>query len=231
MSGRHQNARPGAFYEAWRRFWRRDANRCSPNDGGRAEAFTNRPVYGIILAEVASVRVALYARVSKVRGEQEPRVQADALRRFAEAEGWEVAGEYIDRAGATSRNGRREWARLLASARRGELDMVLCTKYDRTFRSTLDAASTVAELKGLGVGIRSLSESWLDHTQPSGKLVFDILAAVAEFERSLIRQRTADALAWRREHGTRSGRPIGFPPGVKRAGRRGKAVDADAVGQ
>ncbi len=164
------------------------------------------------------MRCALHARGSKVNGEQEPQAQVDILRAFAESQGWEIVGSYVDRAGATNhgRKGRKEWAALLASAQQGELDVVLCTKYDRTFRSTEDAVTTLRVLNERGVATRSLSENWLAVTQPSGKLVFDILCAVAEFEKALVSRRTKEALAWRKVHGTRSGRPIGRPVGWRK---------------
>lgn len=136
-----------------------------------------------------------YARVSTV--EQEPALQLDAL----EAAG--CSRVFADRAsGAASE--RLELSRALDHLRAG--DTLVVWKLDRLGRSLRHLIDTVAELEDRGVGFRSLHES-IDTTTPSGRLIFHVFGALAEFERDLIRERTRAGLAAARARGRRGGRP------------------------
>src|SRR5512147_2348491 len=92
----------------------------------------------------------------------------------------------------------------LAFARKG--DTLVVWKLDRLGRSLRHLVETLADLRGRGVGFRSLQES-LDTTTSGGKLVFHVFAALAEFERDLIRERTRAGLDAARARGKRGGRP------------------------
>ena len=87
------------------------------------------------------------------------------------------------------------------------MDRVLVWKLDRAFRSTLHALATLRDLEHAGVGFASLTQPELDTTSPTGRLVFTILAAVAEMERELIRDRVKEGMRHAARHGTRIGRP------------------------
>ena len=76
----------------------------------------------------------------------------------------------------------------------------------RLARSLKQLIETVEDLEQRQIGFRSLTEA-IDTTTPSGKLVFHIFAALAEFERSIIRERTQAGLKAAREHGRLGGRP------------------------
>src|SRR5512135_1184260 len=91
----------------------------------------------------------------------------------------------------------------LAFARKG--DTLVVWKLDRLGRSLRHLVETLAELRGRGVGFRSLQES-IDTTTSGGKLVFHVFAALAEFERDLIRERTKAGLDAARARGKRGGR-------------------------
>ena len=151
------------------------------------------------------MRAALYARVSTDDRGQDPEVQLAPMRELAGARGWQVA-EYIDHASASDLRGRREWRRLLEDAQRGRTDLVLVWKLDRFARSALDALQWLQQLDGAGVGLKILTQQ-IDTTTPSGRLVFTELAAVAEMERELIRERVKAGLAQARVRGKRLGRP------------------------
>jgi DNA invertase Pin-like site-specific DNA recombinase len=156
-----------------------------------------------------TARVGLYARVSTTDKEQNPETQLLPLREFCRAQGWDVAGEYVDHASATDLRGRREWRRLLEVAARRRIDVVLCWKLDRCFRSVKDAADTLAQLRAWKVGLRSYTEPMIDTVSgsPWADLLFNLLAAFSQFERSLIAERVRAGMARARKQGRHVGRP------------------------
>ena len=99
--------------------------------------------------------------------------------------------------------------KLLAFARKG--DVVVVWKLDRLGRSLRDLIDVVNSLQDRGVGLRSLQEA-IDTTTPAGKLTFHIFAALAEFERDMIRERTSAGLAAAHKRGVASGRPRALTP-------------------
>ena len=90
--------------------------------------------------------------------------------------------------------------------RRREVDAVAVTKLDRLARSTRHLCEMSDELKAVGADLIVLDQA-IDTSTPSGKLLFDVLAAVAEFEGGLIRERTLAGLEAARRRGTKLGRP------------------------
>jgi len=135
-----------------------------------------------------------YARVSTL--EQEAALQLDAL----EAVGCERT--YTDRSSGALAE-RPELTRALDHLRAG--DTLVVWRLDRLGRSLRHLVETVGALEERGVGFRSLTES-IDTTTPGGRLVFHLFAALAEFERDLIRERTHAGLAAARARGRRGGR-------------------------
>ena len=99
--------------------------------------------------------------------------------------------------------------KLLAFARKG--DVVVVWKLDRLGRSLRDLIDVVNSLQDRGVGLRSLQEA-IDTTTPAGKLTFHIFAALAEFERDMIRERTSAGLAAAHKRGVAIGRPQALTP-------------------
>ena len=99
--------------------------------------------------------------------------------------------------------------KLLAFARKG--DVVVVWKLDRLGRSLRDLIDVVNSLQDRGVGLRSLQEA-IDTTTPAGKLTFHIFAALAEFERDMIRERTRAGLAAAHKRGVAIGRPRALTP-------------------
>src|SRR5262249_29655744 len=90
------------------------------------------------------------------------------------------------------------------------IDVLIVTKLDRRARSTHHLVALSKELKALGVDLVVLDHA-IDTTTPSGRLLFHVLAAIAEFERDLIRERVVTGLRRAQVRGTKSGRPIGRP--------------------
>lgn len=152
------------------------------------------------------VRVALYARVSTRDKDQDPELQLVPLREYVAARCWS-ATEYVDLAAAGDLAHRSAWARLLADAAQRKVDLVLVWKLDRAFRSTLHALATLRDFEHVGVGFSALTQPELDTTSPTGRLVFTILAAVAEMERELIRDRVREGMRHAKAQGKRIGRP------------------------
>lgn len=149
------------------------------------------------------IRAGLYARVS-THDQQTLRLQNRALRDYAARRGWTIAVEINEvGSGASVRELRQK---LLAAARRRDIDLIVVWRLDRWGRSMADLVMTLQELRDLGVGFVSLTEA-LDLTTPSGRAMAGLLAVFAEFERELLRERVRAGLAHARENGTRLGRP------------------------
>jgi DNA invertase Pin-like site-specific DNA recombinase len=153
-----------------------------------------------------TTRVAIYARVSTPDGKgQSPEMQLRELREHCERRGWTIAGEYVDRmTGAKDR--RPELDRLMADAHRRRFDVVAVWKFDRFARSVSHLLRALDTFRALGIEFVSLSES-LDTATPAGRMVFTVLGAVAELERSLIAERVRAGLRNARAKGKRLGRP------------------------
>ena len=145
-----------------------------------------------------------------ISDKQNPEAQLQDLRRYATARGFEVLGEYVD-VGVSGRKERRPGLdRVMALARARAVDAVLVAGFDRFGRSLAHLVRALEEFQHLGVGFMSLREQ-LDLGSPSGRVMFAVIAAMAEFERELIRERVLAGMRRARERGTRSGNPIGRP--------------------
>jgi len=139
-----------------------------------------------------------YARVST--RDQQAHLQHDAL----QAAGCE---RIFTETASGSRTDRPVLAELLAQVRPG--DVIVVWKLDRLGRSLTHLVETVGRLVELGVGLKSLQDP-VDTTSAQGRLVFNLFASLAEFERDLIRERTNAGLAAARARGRVGGRPRGL---------------------
>ena len=148
---------------------------------------------------------AIYARVSTVDGRQDPETQLRQLREYAERRGFPVAHEYVDHASG-ARNDRVEYRAMLDAARRRQFDVLLVWRYDRFARSMRELVNALSEFEGLGIDFISYNEG-ADTTTPQGKLLFGIMASLAEFERSLIAERVKAGMQRAKAQGTHTGRP------------------------
>src|SRR5712664_4949168 len=152
------------------------------------------------------MRVAIYARVSTANNGQDPTMQTRELREYAERRGWTLAGEYVDIGISGTKEKRQELDRLMVDAHRGQFNAVIVWKFDRFARSVSHLLRALETFQALAIDFVSLSES-LDTSTPAGKMVFTVLGAVAELERSLIVERVKAGLRNARAKGKRIGRP------------------------
>jgi len=153
-----------------------------------------------------TIRVALYARVSTLNHGQDVNMQTRELRQFAEARTWQITGEYIDAGVSGAKDSRPELNRLMADAHKRRFDVVCVWRFDRFARSVSHLLRALETFKALGIDFVSYSEQ-MDTSTPAGKMVFTVLGAVAELERSLIVERVRAGLRNARAKGKRLGRP------------------------
>ena len=152
------------------------------------------------------MKVALSARVSTSDKEQDPETQLMPMREFCAAQGLEIYDEYIDHALANDLAHRNRWRDLLDDAARKKFSVVLVFKLDRAFRSVKHMHDTLAAWELVGVSFRSLREKF-DTTTALGRLLMNLLAALAEFELEMIRERVKAGMDRARRQGKHIGRP------------------------
>lgn len=167
------------------------------------------------VADRSGPRAALYHRVSTI--EQDASGARDALRSAAQQRGLDVVLE-IEETGSGARNDRPGLSRLLESAERGQLDVVLVWKLDRFGRSALDLLANLRRLEDAGVRFVAVTQG-ID-LKPGGdamsRLMTTMLSAIAEFERDLIRERTRHGMQRAKAKGVRLGRKPGKQPDAER---------------
>jgi DNA invertase Pin-like site-specific DNA recombinase len=134
---------------------------------------------------------AIYGRVSK--DEQNPEHQLKALETFASRQNYKVYDIYRDEITGKA-DSRPELNRLMFDSRKGLFDVVLIWKLDRLGRSLQHLLKIAEEWQKRGIDFISITQGF-DTTTASGKLTFQILGAIAEFEHSLISERTKLAIA------------------------------------
>lgn len=158
--------------------------------------------------------VAIYARVSTDR--QSADMQLAELRDFVKRSGWRVFREYVDEGYTGANTKRPAFVEMMIDAKRRKFDVLLVWKLDRLGRSLKDLIDTLDELGHMGIDFISYDNN-LDTSTPTGKLVFQIIGAVAEFEKDIIRERVKAGLANARKKGKRLGRPPISPALLEKA--------------
>jgi DNA invertase Pin-like site-specific DNA recombinase len=154
------------------------------------------------------MRVAIYARVSTASG-QDPTTQTRELREYSARRGWDLTGAYIDIGISGTKERRPELDRLMADAHKRRFDVIVVWKFDRFARSVSHLLKALETFKALGIDFISYSEA-MDTSTPAGKMVFTVLGAVAELERSLIVERVRAGLRNAKAKGKALGRPRVF---------------------
>ena len=149
-------------------------------------------------------RVAIYCRVST--SDQSPENQLLDLRRFVESRGFEIYKEYIDRGVSGSKANRPALNELMKDAKKRRFDSVAVWKFDRFGRSVKHLIESLELFRSLKIDFISFQEN-VDTSTSTGKLVFDVMAAISEFERSLIQERIKSGLRRAKAKGKRLGRP------------------------
>jgi DNA invertase Pin-like site-specific DNA recombinase len=175
-----------------------------------------------------SARVAIYARVSTTNHGQDVGLQTRELRQFAEARGWTGAGEYIDAGVSGAKDSRPELNRLMADAHKRRFDVVCVWRFDRFARSVSHLLRALETFKALGIDFVSFSEQ-MDTSTPAGKMVFTVLGAVAELERSLTVERVRAGLRNARAKGKTLGRPRVAVDAAKIASLRATGASWQAI--
>ncbi len=175
-------------------------------------------------------RAAIYARVSTGHNGQDPTMQTRESEEYCERRGWSVAEEYVDVGISGSKEDRAELNRLMADAHRRRFDAVVVWKFDRFARSVSHLLRALETFKALGIDFVSLSEQ-VDTSTPTGKMVFTVLGAVAELERSLIAERVRAGIRNARAKGKRLGRPRVAVDSARIAALRGQGCSWSAIHQ
>jgi DNA invertase Pin-like site-specific DNA recombinase len=157
------------------------------------------------------MRAALYLRVST--GEQTVDNQRLELNRLIVARGWRLVKEFTDEgvSGAKARDKRPQFDALYDAATRHEFDVVVAWSIDRISRSLGDLVDFMKHLEAVKVQLY-VHQQAVDSTTPSGRLMFQVAGAFAEFERQIIRQRILIGMERARKRGKQFGRKTVLKP-------------------
>lgn len=153
-----------------------------------------------------NIRVAIYARVSTTNHGQDTAMQTRELKEYIERRGWRLVGEFVDIGISGTKEKRPELDRLMSEAYKRRFDVLCVWRFDRFARSVSHLLRALETFKALGIDFISFSEQ-MDTSTPAGKMVFTVLGAVAELERSLIVERVRAGMRNARAKGKLIGRP------------------------
>jgi DNA invertase Pin-like site-specific DNA recombinase len=148
-------------------------------------------------------RAAIYVRVSTV--EQDTNLQEHELQEYCERRGWTYV-LYRDKGQSGAKTDRPALTTMMNDLRRRKIDVVVVWALDRLARSLKQLLSIAEECRSVGVDLVSLKQN-VDTTLPAGRLTFQVLGAVAEFEREMLRERVKAGMAQARRSGKHVGRP------------------------
>ena len=158
-------------------------------------------------------KAALYGRVST--GDQSCERQERDLRAFAERGDFEIVAIFRETASGNI-NSRSERKKVMNLARDRQIEAVLVTELTRWGRSTTDLLHTLQELESCGVSVIAQTGLQFDLRSPQGKLFASLMAALAEFERDLLRERIRSGISAAQERGVKFGRQEGQRPKADR---------------
>jgi len=142
-------------------------------------------------------------------------MQTRELEQFIVARGWNLVDSYLDIGISGAKDRRPELDRLMADAHKRRFDVVVVWRFDRFARSVSHLLRALETFRALGIEFCSFSEQ-MDTSTPAGKMVFTVLGAVAELERSLIIERVRAGVRNAKAKGKRLGRPP-VDPAVSKA--------------
>jgi DNA invertase Pin-like site-specific DNA recombinase len=151
-------------------------------------------------------KCAVYVRVSTA-DKQSTALQEHELRSFAEKRGWKIYRLYADKGESGAKVNRPALDEMWSDCRKRKVDIVLVWSLDRLARSLRQLIEGLEECRRLGIDFVSLKQEGMDTTSSSGRLLFHVIASVAEFERDLIRERVKAGLAEAKRCGKQLGRP------------------------
>ena len=150
------------------------------------------------------MRIAIYGRVSTI--DQNVDNQIIELEKYCNNRNMSIFSKYIDKGVSGSKESRPEFDRMLADASKRKFDVLLVWKLDRLSRSLKHLLNTLDTLQSLNISFICYSDN-IDTTTPTGKLMFQMVGAFAEFERELIRERVKLGLQRAKSKGIKLGRP------------------------
>jgi DNA invertase Pin-like site-specific DNA recombinase len=149
-------------------------------------------------------KAAIYTRVSSA--DQHPEMQKQELVNYVKRRGWNLYKEYSDKGVSGAVERRRALDALLADCRQKKIDFVVVWKFDRFARSLKQLLNALELFRTLNIGFVSCTEA-IDTSLPHGEMLFQIIGAIAQWERTLIVERVKAGLQYARSQGTRLGRP------------------------
>jgi DNA invertase Pin-like site-specific DNA recombinase len=149
-------------------------------------------------------KAAIYTRVSSL--DQHPEMQQAELVDYVKRRGWSLHKVYTDKGVSGAVERRRALDALLADCRQKKIDIVVVWKFDRFARSLKQLLTALELFRTLNIGFVSCTEA-IDTSLPHGEMLFQIIGAIAQWERSLIVERVKAGLQYARSQGKRLGRP------------------------
>jgi DNA invertase Pin-like site-specific DNA recombinase len=150
-------------------------------------------------------KVAIYTRVSTM--DQHPEMQKRELVDYVKRRGWSLCKEYSDKGMSGAVERRPALDALLEDCRRKKIDIVVVWKFDRFARSLKQLLNALELFRTLGIAFVSCTEA-IDTSLPHGEMLFQIIGAIAQRERSLIGERVRAGL----QHARSQGKRLGLPP-------------------
>ena len=152
------------------------------------------------------LRVVTYSRCSTDHHDQNPEVQVHELRRYCKARDWEISEELVDHGFSGGTQDRPGLKRLLALTRCRKVDGVVVLNLSRLFRSLKHLCASLEEFDKLGITFVAVKEQ-VDYSTAAGRLFIQVIGALNEFTRELIRENTLLGLQHARAQGKILGRP------------------------
>ncbi len=149
-------------------------------------------------------KIAIYLRVSTT--EQTVENQKIAIEKYCQQHSWNISKVYQDVGISGAKHSRPALDQLKQECAKGKFDVLVVWKFDRLARSTTHLLETLELLQKHSCDFVSVTEA-IDTTTAAGKMVLTFLAAVAEFEREIIRERVNAGLVRAKQNGTILGRP------------------------
>ena len=153
------------------------------------------------------MKVALYARVSTCDKNQDPETQLHAMREYCHNAELEIYREYVDYARARDWIGRKSWAALQKDASLRKFSCVLVFRLDRAFRSVRECLNVVEDWNQRRITFKCIAQGEIDTSTSFGLCFFQMSAAFAELESSVIGERVAAGMARAKAQGKKMGRP------------------------
>jgi DNA invertase Pin-like site-specific DNA recombinase len=167
-------------------------------------------------------RAAAYVRVSSF--DQNTESQETSLLEYIQRRGWILHKIYRDEGISGTKASRPALDELLRDCRRKAIDVVVVWKFDRFARSLTTLVSGLELCRALGIDFVSVTEA-VDTSLPMGELMFQIIGAISQFERSLIAERVRSGLANARA----KGKVLGRPPLRRLSGKETAALRRERV--